>query len=185
MIQPPYKLYAPDTTSLFVFDIISSMTGDSVLPDYLKLVMEVNPQQMNKSSQHIINVTQTRGGFVEYHWGEGTQTLSFSSVTGGFKRLYSGLSNTTNPAYGGTRRDTIAYDKFLDILALFKNNGAVYDQTGAIVYQDDILLTCDDFVSIGNFQDFTWTEEVTKPYMFSFQASFVVKRELYKINSSL
>ena len=54
------------------------------------------------------------------------QGLDLEASTGGFMRLYTGLSNVTSPATtGGTRRETLAYDSYLDLLSLFHHNGSV------------------------------------------------------------
>ena len=102
-------------------------------------------------------------------------------VTGGFMRVGSGLSNIT----GGdaTRRDTIAYDKFLDLLALFHNNGAVYDSTGKIAFQGKIKITFDGGSWTGWFQNFSVTEDAEKPYLFTLSANFIVDDESLHLHS--
>ena len=55
---------------------------------------------------------------------------------------------------GGTRRDTITYDKYLDVLAMFHNNGSIYDSIGQIVLQGKIKMTFDGGTWFGWFQSF-------------------------------
>jgi hypothetical protein len=128
---------------------------------------------------------QTRGGYVEQHWGDRNQSISFEMATGGFMRLYSGLSNITSPVRGGTRRETIAYDKFLDMLALFHNNGSVFDSRGNIVLQGILKVTFDGGVFLGWFTSFSVTEDADKPYMFTMTADFEVHREIQVWRSTL
>jgi hypothetical protein len=128
-----------------VFDILGPDQETSILPPGLRMVLHVNPSSMGFTYGKQIERTQTKGGFVEMHWGEAARTISFNMATGGFKRLYGGLSNVTGGGIdvGGTRRETIAYDKYLDILALFRNNGSVYDTSGQVALQGKIKVTFD------------------------------------------
>ncbi|MCH8517573.1 MAG: hypothetical protein LAT68_14720 [Cyclobacteriaceae bacterium] len=78
---------------------------------------------------------------------------------------------------GGTRRETIAYDKYLDFLALYKNNGSIYDRQGRIVYQGQVKMSFDGSVYYGWFENFSVSESADSPFMFSLSASFTVERE--------
>ena len=93
-----------------IFDILGPDRQTSILPADYRLVLWANPSEMSFSYTRKVERIQTRGGFVEQHWGDDTQSISFTAATGGFMRLYSGLSNVTNPALGGTRRESLAYD---------------------------------------------------------------------------
>ena len=175
-----------------VFDILGSDYQTSLLPEDYKMVLHVNPTSMKMSSAKVIQRTQTRGGFVEQHWGEGARSISFDMATGGFMRLYTGLSNITgvggltNGGYdsGGGRRDTIAYDKYLDLLALFHNNGMVYDDRGEVVFNGAIQVTFDEGIYTGWFNDFSVTESAEKPYQFQVTASFTVKQEKFRLRTT-
>lgn len=161
-----------------VFDVLGPDWETSLLPDDLKLVLHVNPRTMGVKYQRKIERMQTRGGYVEQHWGDETQSLDFTIATGGFVRMYSGMSNVTNPKYGGTRRETIAYDKYLDMLALFHNSGSIFDSRGNIVLQGILKVTFDGGVFLGWFSSFTVTESAEKPFMFELSASFTVHKEI-------
>lgn len=169
----------------FVFDILGPDRVTSILPSGLKMVLHVNPNQVSFAYTKIITRIQTKGGYVEQHWGEGAPTVSLSAVTGGFKRVFSGLSNVTGGGYdtGGTRRETIAYDKYLDLLALFHNNGSIYDQSGQIAFQGAIQLTFDGGIYIGWFSSFSVSESADRPYLFELQAEFTVGSEVLRIRS--
>ncbi len=162
-----------------IFDIIAPDGETSILPDNLKLVLHVNPTAMSIKYQRVVERIQTKGGFVEQHWGDGTQTIDFEMATGGFMRLYSGLANNTSPAMTeGTRRETLAYDSYLDILALFHNNGSVYDINGQVALQGQIKITFDGGVYYGWFNNFSVSESAEKPFMFTMSANFEVTREV-------
>lgn len=168
-----------------VFDILGPDKETSVLPEDAKMVLHVNPRTMAISYQRQVERIQTRGGYVEQHWGDGPQSISFDQATGGFMRLYAGMSNITSPKYGGTRRETIAYDKYLDMLALFHNNGSIYDSRGNIVFQGIVKCTFDGGVWTGWFTNFSVTESADKPYMFELSTGFEVHEEIQTWRSTL
>ena len=174
-----------------VFDIVGTDLTTSLLPDDLKMVLHVNPGSMKFSYTKIIERIQTKGGWVEQHWGDGTETIALSMATGGFMRIYTGLSNITGPGpvddvwdVEGGRRETIAYDKYLDMLALFHNNGAIYDLQGNIVFNGAIKISFDGGVHYGWFSDFSVTEAATKPYQFDITANFVVRNEIWNLRTT-
>ena len=161
-----------------VFDILGPDWETSLLPEGLRMVLHVNPQSMSIKYQRLVTRIQTRGGYVEQHWGDGPQSIDFNMVSGGFMRLYAGLSNITGTKYGGGRRETIAYDKYLDMLALFHNGASFRDSRGNIVLQGILKITFDYGVWLGWFTNFSVTESADKPYMFTMTAGFEVDREI-------
>ena len=162
-----------------IFDIIAPDGITSILPDSLKLVLHVNPTSMKIAYERVVERTQTKSGYVEQHWGDGTQTINFDMATGGFMRLYAGLANNTSPTLTqGTRRESLAYDSYLDMLALFHNNGSVYDISGRIALQGQIKITFDGGVYFGWFTTFNVTESADKPFQFTLSAGFAVSSEV-------
>lgn len=168
-----------------IFDILAPDFETSLLPESVRLVLHVNPRSMVMSYAKVIERIPTKGGFVEQHWGDGPRSISFDMATGGFKRLFGGLSNITGGGQdvGGTRRDTIAYDKYLDILSLFKNNGAIYDTTGQIAFQGIIKIEFDGGTYFGWFDTFGVTEDADTPFMFNLSAEFTVSHEILRMRS--
>ena len=182
-----------------VFDVIAPDGRTSLLPDpSLSLVLHVNPTSMRFSYAANIVRTQMHSGFVEEHWGPTPTTIAFEAATGGFVRLYSGLTAITGPTpsndllppgvrargAGGTRRDTIAYDKYLDLLALYKYNGAIYDSRGTIALQGSVRVLYDGGSWWGWFSDFSVEESAEKPYQFSLTANFTLSRETHQLRSA-
>jgi len=168
-----------------IFDVVKADRTTSLLPDGLRLVLHINPRTMSLSYAKQTQRTQTRGGFVEFHWGDAAEEVTFDAATGGFMRLYTGLSNITGGRGNQGRRETIAYDKYLDLLALFHNNGAVYDAFGNIVVQGYIKMTFDGGVHIGWFDgQFTVTEAAQTPYMFNMSGRFIIDQEILRWRSS-
>lgn len=161
-----------------VFDIVSPDGETTLLPDDLKMVLHVNPNTMSIKYQKIIERQQTKSGFVEQHFGDGTQSVDLDAATGGFMRLYTGLSSVTSPTMtGGSRRETLAYDSYLDLLALFHNNGSVYDISGQVALQGKIKLMFDGGIFYGWFTTFQVQESADKPYQFTLTAAFEVAHE--------
>ena len=161
-----------------VFDVLGPDWSTSVLPDGVRLVLHCNPSSLRVSRQRQVERIQTLGGFVEQHWGDSTIGLSAEASTGGFVRAYGGLSNVTSfDAAGGSRRETIAYDKFLDLLALFHSNGAIYDASGNVALQGCVKVTFDEGVYLGWFNTFTVTENAEQPFSFKVSFEFTVHRE--------
>lgn len=161
-----------------VFDVLGPDWSTSVLPEGVRLVLHCNPSSLKVNRQRQVERIQTLGGFVEQHWGDSTVDISADGTTGGFVRAYSGVSNFTSfDARNGSRRETIAYDKFLDLLALFHSNGAIYDAAGNVALQGCIRMTFDEGVYLGWFNQFTVGENAEKPYQFTVSFSFTVQRE--------
>lgn len=169
----------------FVFDIIGPDGVTSILPEDLRLVLYAPPQSVGINYAKLIVPINTEGGVVEQHFGEGLKSLSFSSVTGGFVRLYTGLSNITGGGTdtGGNRRETLAHEMFLDLLALFYNNGKVYDLSGKVVFNGRIKVTFDDGVYFGWMSELSITESTAKPYMFDLTFGFTVEEEVLNLRS--
>jgi hypothetical protein len=172
-----------------IFDVLAPDQQTSLLDKVesdLRLVLWVNPRNMKLSYAKQIERAQTRGGFVEFHWGDAPEDISFDAATGGFMRLYTGLSNITGSGGGVQgRRESIAYDKYLDLLALFHSNGAIYDALGNIVVQGYIKLTFDGGVHIGWFDgDFTVSEEAGTPFMFNLSTRFIIDKEIMSFRTA-
>ena len=170
--------FSTNGTRPVIFDIIDP-DGESILPEGVRLVLKVNPTAMSVKYTQKINRIQTRGGFVEQHWGDGEIGIDFDMVTGYFMRVYVGTISNTDPTLSGvSRRDTLGYDSYLDMLALFHNNGSVFDANGNIVLQGKIKITFDGGVYTGWFSSFNVSENPEQPYMFTMSASFTCEDEI-------
>jgi len=168
------KPYSP-----VIFDILGPDGEESILPEDYKLVLHVPPQSLSVKYQKVINRIQTKGGFVEQHMGEGEIAIDLDMVTGTFMRLYTGVISNTSPTLNGaTRRDTLAYDSYLDMLALFQNNGSVFDINGNIALQGKIKIIFDGGVYLGWFTSFSVEESKDSPFKFTMSTSFICSQEI-------
>ena len=183
-----------------VFDIIAPDRVTSLLPNDLKMVLHVNPSSMSINRSKVIERIQTLGGWVEQHWGDAPTEISLEASTGGFMRLYPGLVSSTGSGTAGAkvapgsmkpiedqkssgRRETIAYDKYLDMLALFHNNGQIYDNDGNVILHGQVKMIFEGHTFYGWFSSFSVSETSDQPYAFELSANFTVQRESHKLYS--
>lgn len=111
--------------------------------------MWINPNQFTISHSKKIQEQVTRAGFVIFHWGDELDEIAASGISGSFARLNCPDSNNgmgytgSSPDFGLDRRDTWPYFKFMQLLALYRNNGIALpgDSTrngGGFTNQDSI-----------------------------------------------
>jgi hypothetical protein len=155
------------------FQVTSPYNNTRVLMPHA-LVMHVNPQNYSEQHTKKIERIQTRGGWVEQHWGDELTEITCDGSTGAFMNIYTGLSSLL-------RQRTIAWDRYRDLHDLFRNNGSLYDPYGNIVLQGNIMLMYDRGTYLGGFR--TWEVEETDDQPFAFKVSwtFKVENELMKI----
>jgi hypothetical protein len=155
------------------FQITSPFNTQRVLLPHA-LVMHINPQDYSENHTKKVERIQTRGGFVEQHWGDELTDISASGSTGAFMNIYTGLSSVL-------RQKTIAWDRYRDLHDLYRNNGSVYDPYGNIVLQGHVMLMYDRGTYIGYFRSFEVEETDEQPFVFKLSWNFKVEEELMKI----
>lgn len=135
-------------------------------PVFPYMVLHVNPESLEENYQKIITRQITRGGYLEQHWGEELDTIQCSGSTGLFISVKSGLSALN-------RKASIAYRKYLELVALYRNDGCVYDQRGNIVFVGGVNLHFDSNIFYGYFENLNIDETAENPY--TFQVDFLFK----------
>ena len=140
------------------------------------LVMHVNPANFNEASTKKVERIQTRGGWVEQHWGDELMEISADGSTGAFMNIYTGLSSIV-------RRRTIAWDRFRDLHDLYRNNGSIWDPNGAIVLQGQIMLMYDKGTYLGTFRTFDFEESADTPFVFHISWAFKVTKVIFQMPS--
>lgn len=138
------------------------------------LIAHVNPQNFSETFSKRVEKIQTRGGFVEQHWGDDLSEISVDQSTGAFINLYTGLSSLL-------RQRTIAWDRYRDLYDLYRNNGSITDPYGAVVLQGWIMIMYDRGTYIGTFRNFSVEETDETPFMFRMSWSFKVEKTIQKI----
>jgi len=138
------------------------------------LVLHVNPTSISETHMQKIERFQTRGGWVEQHWGHELVEISVDQSTGAFMNIYTGLTSVL-------RQRTIAWDRYRDLHDLYKNNGSLHDPTGAIVLQGHILLMYDRGSYLGTFRSFDVSESEDSPFAFKLSWSFKIEHVILQM----
>lgn len=157
------------------FQITSPFNRNTLLLPHA-LVLHVNPSSLEENQQQKIERIQTRGGFVEQHWGSDLAEISAEGSTGAFMNIYTGLTSVL-------RQRTIAWDRYRDLYDLFNNNAAVYDPAGNIVLQGGILLMYDRGTYLGTFRSFDVEETDDSPFAFKISWTFKVEATLLSMSA--
>lgn len=169
-------IHGADTRKHYVplaFQVTSPYDHQKVLLPHA-LVAHVNPMSFAETFTKKVERIQTRGGFVEQHWGDELTEISVDQSTGAFVNLYTGLSSVL-------RQRTIAWDRYRDLYDLYRNNGSVYDPFGNIVLQGWIMLMFDRGTYIGTFRNFSVEETDDSPFAFKISWTFKVEHTIQKI----
>jgi len=116
------------------------------------------------------NIIQTRGGHVEFHWGDELDTISGSAVTMAF------IGEESGGITSALREGTEGYEDFRAFLELYKNNGTVTDERGKVISSGNIILLHDIGRYVGFFDDFAYSEEDTDPHRLKLTFTFVVEQ---------
>lgn len=164
----------PDSPIPMAFQVTSPYNKDVVLLPHA-LVLHINPMSLQEAHNQKKEVFQTRGGFVEQHWGQDLMELSADQSTGAFMNIKTGLTSVL-------RQRTIAWDRFRDLHDLFRNNGSVHDPFGNIVLQGNILLMYDRGFYFGTFRSFEYEETEESPFAFKLSWSFKVESTLMSVD---
>lgn len=138
------------------------------------LIAHVNPSNFAETFNKKVERIQTRGGFVEQHWGDDLGDISVEQSTGAFVNLRWGLSSVI-------RHRTIAWDRYRDLYDLYRNNGSVHDPFGNIVLQGHVMLMYDRGTYLGYFKTFSVEETEESPFAFKISWAFKVVKTIYQI----
>lgn len=178
----PTYVHGADTRKHYIplaFQVTSPYDYNKALLPHA-LITHVNPSNFAESFNKKVERAQTRGGYVEWHWGDDLTEISVEQSTGAFINLYTGLSSLL-------RQRTIAWDRYRDLYDLYRNNGSLYGPDGAIIRQGWILLMYDRGTYIGTFRTFSVEETEESPFAFRINWTFKVERIIHQIpqNSQL
>ena len=158
------------------------------------LALHINPQNFEERMMTSKSVAVTRGGFVEWIWPDELDILSASASTGAFigpdTGLVSGsdgrISSSTVGGYKATpgRHQTIAWERYQDLLELFHCNGMIFDGNGRPVIRGKVMCVYDRGVYLGHFTTFTVKESDEKAFSFELDWEFKVEASVYIFPSS-
>ena len=156
------------------FQVTSPFNRQKVLLPHA-LVMHVNPSNLSETHTKKIERFQTRGGWVEQHWGDDLVEISADGSTGAFVNLYTGLSSVL-------RQRTIAWDRYRDLHDLYHNNGALHDPFGNVVLSGHILLMYDRGTYLGRFRTFEVQETDQSPFTFALNWGFKIEHTVLQMS---
>lgn len=174
--QGPEYLHGMERRRSFIpmaFQITSPFNSRKALLPHA-LVMHVNPASFSQTHTKRVERIQTRGGFVEQHWGDDLTDIQAEGSTGAFMNIYTGLSSVL-------RQKTIAWDRYRDLHDLYRCNGSVFGPSGNIVLQGHVMLMFDRGTYLGFFESFEVEESDDKPFSFQVSWAFKVEEELLRI----
>ena len=175
-LDKPSYVHGADTRKNYIplaFQVTSPYDVNKVLLPHA-LIAHVNPSSFSETFSKKVERAPTRGGYVEWHWGDDLSEVSVEQSTGAFINLRTGLSSLL-------RQRTIAWDRYRDLYDLFRNNGSVYNPEGAIVLQGWVLLMFDRGTYIGTFRTFSVEETDDSPFVFKLSWTFKVEKIIHQI----
>ena len=164
----------------------------------------INPSSLNINMSKIINRTPTMTGWLEEHWGEEIDTITFQGYSAAF---VSGNSYTTydtdklsplinsanaeglNLLYPGltssseNRRNSLSYRNLRKLVKLYSTNGLVYDPYGFVSKRYFVQITYDQGCYKGYFESFDITEESSNPFRFNYTVTFKAEKTVYRLGT--
>ena len=216
---PPYNTLS-NGQSYDMLDLIKATTdkvksGSDFSPEgyAMSVTLLVNPTSLNINMSKIINRTQTMTGWIEEHWGEELDTVTFQGASAAFvtnnyrflngsttddARMGEGTTNQGVTFYNNNtgvikqpyiqltesgRRDSISYKNMKDLVKIFNTNGVVYDPDGFVAQRYYIKISYDYGSYRGYFESFDITEESSNPYRFTYTVTFKVEKTIYKLGT--
>ena len=134
------------------------------------LRLDINPKTMDIDRKHIINRTQTLGGWIEEYWGMEMPVISCSGNSGAF----------IHPKYGLTvvnRRSSRSFQVFLALIRIMEENALVYNEKGQVTDKGIVRLQYDNNYFSGHFESFDFEESADNPFSIEYSFSFKVESE--------
>jgi hypothetical protein len=174
------------------------------------LKLSPNPSTLSISSTKKINRFSTMSGWVEEHWGDDIDTISFNGS------FFSFFGTDEEKHYGLTNEFaelTDSYQYIKELINFFQVNGCIYQGNDYSDYMDqasvnDFLLDNPEFVNnhprkgmikerlyvkmnydyltlYGRFESLDIIESSTAPYNNSYSAVFKAEKTIYNLNSNV
>jgi hypothetical protein len=143
----------------------------------LGLILMVNPNAVSVNMSKIINRTQTMVGWLEEHWGEEMDTITFQGSSAAFLLDPEGLATAE------TRKQTPSYIEMKRLISLMNANGAVFDDWGLVKDRVYIQVSYDYASYRGYIESFDITEAAESPYRFVYTITFKAEKTIYSFMS--
>lgn len=154
--------------------------GDGKETTVEEIVLHINPTTASFNLSKIINRTQTMTGWIEEHWGEELDTITFQGSSAAF--LVSGGTG------GDIRRESASYIKMRQWLQYMYTNGMMYEggskdfptiNDGRATNRRYIRIYHDYGMYIGYFESFDLTEDAATPFRFTYTVTFKSEKTIF------
>ncbi len=149
------------------------------------LTLYINPTSLEERFQKSKTNANTYGGYIEWIWPDELTSVSASSSTGAFIGPDSGLtSGGSDQPFSGVlkgRKGTIAWERYQDLLEMFRCNGMIYDGNGIPAIRGSVIMIYDRGVFVGHFSTFQDVEDDEHPFSFQLTWEFKIETAIYKI----
>jgi hypothetical protein len=153
------------------------------------LTLFINPTDMSISYTTVQQYSQrTRHGKIFERWGEGQPTMQISGSTGAW---CAGINPSTAlgfPTEGGdtatptgvqfaTKRDSAAFQQFVSLYHLYRNNGYIYDTVGkseAMLFVGAVAIDYDQMTYVGNINSFEYSYDEKSAHRIQWSMEFTI-----------
>lgn len=167
-----------------VSDCYSSASGK-----YSALRLLVPPSEFSISSGHEASVDSTRGGQLPALWGHSQPTISLQGSSAAFLTSSGGLAHSSTGDKKVSRTDSLGYQNFMGLVAMFKSNGykrltekedpfpgrRITGSRNRVVHVlDCVQITYDGTTYLGHFTDLSFSDDANSPFNFKYSISFAV-----------
>lgn len=155
------------------------------------LTLFVNPSDMSITYTAVQQYSQrTRWGKVFERWGEGQPTMTISGSTGAWCAGQDPSAAMGFPSQGGenhvatgvqfaTKRDSAAFQQFMSLYHLYRNNGYIYDTvegSEAHLFIGAVAIDYDQMTYIGNIDSFSYSYADDDSHRIQWEMAFTVGR---------
>lgn len=155
------------------------------------LTLFINPTDMSIAYTAVQQYSQrTRYGKVFERWGEDQPKISISGSTGAWCAGADPNAAMGFPSSGGqnsvatgvqfaTKRDSAAFQQFISLYHLYRNNGYIYDtieNSEAMLFVGAVAIDYDQMTYVGNIDSFSYSYEEGAPNRIQWSMEFTVGR---------
>jgi hypothetical protein len=155
------------------------------------LTLMVNPTDMTINHTRIHSYQQRgRNGYIYEAWGNELPTISITGSTGGFvagapdprNGLAAQVTRETTTATGyqaACRLDSAAWQNFMALYQMYRNNGYIYDTVGkseAHLFVGSIAIDYDQMTYVGNIDSLNFSFDAEIPNRVEFDLEFHVSQ---------
>lgn len=147
------------------------------------LALHINPSSFNQKMTKNKSVVPTVGGYIEFNWPDELSTISADGSTGAFINPEVGLASADSTNEYTGRHGSIAWERFQDLLELFRMNGCVFNNVGQPIFRGKVICFFDVGVFVGYFTNFSVNESDEKQFSFNLNWEFRIEKTFYKFNS--